>query len=191
MQSPLPDWDRDPGILTKRDRQYLRGEDVPESKQARYQRRKGIRKRTSNAVLDFRDLWDIDVEERRKITEELYEEGELHKSLVCMIAFIRYCSLDVDHSLERIIRGGVITSMRHEGSTTIEENGRTDTMDVLDDVSVEISTDYKRIPTSESLLERYREGKTLNGEQLGQLIGSGLMTQEDWDRLSEMYGPDE
>ena len=58
-------------------------------------------------------------------------------------------------------------------------------------VSVEISTDYKRIPTSESLLERYRDGKTLNGEQLGQLIGSGLMTEEDWEQLPEMYGPDQ
>lgn len=159
------------------------------SKQARSQRKKGIRKRISNAILDFQDLWNLNEEERRKITDELYAEGELFKSLVYMIAFLRYCSKDVDHDLEWIIRGSVITSMRHEGSTTIEENGREDTIDVLDDVVVEIAPGYKRVPTSDSLLEKYRSGEALNGEQLGQLIGSGLMTEEDWDRLQGMYGP--
>ena len=190
MQAPLPAWDRDPGILTKQDRQYLRGEDEPSTKQARYQRKKGIRKRISNAILDFRDIWDLDEEERRKITGDLYSEAELHKSLVAMMAFLGYCAKDADHDLEWIIRGGIIMAMRHEGSDTIEENGRADTIDVLDDVTVEISPEYKQIPTSESLLERYREGKTLSGEQLGQLIGSGLMTKEDWNQLSKMYGPD-
>ena len=191
MQAPLPNWDRDPGILTKQDRQYLRSEDEPDSKQARYQRNKGIRKRISNAILDFRDVWDLDEEERRKITGDLYSEAELHKSLVSMMAFLGYCAKDADHDLEWIIRGGVIMSMRHEGSDTIEENGRAGTIDVLDDVTVEISPEYKQIPTSESLLERYRDGEALSGDQLGQLIASGLMTQEDLDRVPEMYGPDE
>ena len=191
MQAPLPDWDRDPGILTKRDRQYLRGETEPDTKQARYQRKKGIRKRISNAILDFQDIWNLEEEERRKITKELYTEAELHKSLVCMMAFLGYCSKDADHDLTRIIKGGIITSMRHEGSDTIEENGRAGTIDVLDDVTVEISPEYKRIPTPESLLEKYREGDVLSADQLAQLIGSGKMTEEDWDRLREMYGPNQ
>lgn len=191
MQAPLPDWDRAPGILTKQDRQYLRGEDEPDSKQARYQRKKGIRKRVSNGVLDFQDIWSMDEEERRKITDELYEKGELHKSLVSMMAFLRYCARDADHDLEWIVRGGVITSMRNDGSAVIEENGRTGTQDVLDDVTVDISIEYERTRTSESLLEMYREGDVLNGDQLGQLIGSGLMTETDWEHLPEMYGPDQ
>jgi hypothetical protein len=188
MDPTKPDADRPPGILTKKDRLYLQGEDVPETKQARYERRKGIRKRIRNALLDFQELWDLEPNERRKITSDMPSNTSLYTCLVHMFAFLRYCALDEGYDLEEIVASGVQVSKYEEGSTVVEsEPGM---VDVLEGVTVTIDPRYHRQPKTETILEQLREGSVLSHRELVALIGSGLLTSEDWDKLRKEYGPD-
>ena len=188
MDATKPNPHRPPGVLTEKDRLYLQGEDVPESKQALYERRKGVRQRIKNGLLDFQEFWDLDAEERKKITSDLPPDTSLYTSLVHMFAFLRFCALDEGHDLEKIVASGVELSRREEGSTVVEsEPGM---IDVLEGVTVTIAPRYHRQPNTETILEKFREGTVLSHREMVALIGSGLMTEADWDRLREEYGPE-
>lgn len=189
MDATKPDPDRPPGILTKTDRLYLQGEEVPESKQARYERRSGIRRRVKNALLDFQVLWNMDPEERRKVTSDIPPDTSLYSCLVHMFAFLRFCALDEGHDLSQIVGSGVEISMREDGTTVLEADSETEA--VLEGVTVTIDPRYYKRPKTETILDRFREGKVIPQRQLTALIGSGLMTAEDWDQLREQYGPGE
>lgn len=90
--------------------------------------------------------------------------------------------------MEEIVASGVQVSKYEEGRTVVEsEPGM---VDVLEGVTVTIDPRYHRQRKIETILEHFREGNVLSHRELVALIGSGLLTPEDWDRLQDEYGPD-
>lgn len=188
---PNLDEERPRGILTDKDRAYLLGEEIPDSKQARYQRREAIRERVANGILDFQFLWRMNPEERRESLSRIGQPGNLYTSLVNMTAFMRYCAMDGDFDLEEILSSGVQQSLYEDGSSVLDRGDDPDEIAVLESATVSIDLKYRQMPTEEALLERFRDGNILGPRELSSIIGSGMMTEEDWDRLREEYGPEE
>ncbi len=81
-------------MLTTEDRRWLTGEKGYEgehAKQQRYQRRRDIRERVYNSLLDFTILFDhLEDEEREKLFERLRAEGEFTDGLRDALAFVLY-----------------------------------------------------------------------------------------------------
>lgn len=186
---PKPSVDRSPGILTQKDRMYLREEDIPESKQARYERRKGIRQRIKNGLLDFQEIWEMDRDERKKIVEEFEPRGDLYTSLVYLIAFADYCSRDGGYDFEEIVSGGV------QYSTYEPDERRKDISDyesgeirVLEDVNVDISRRFTQMPAPTQLYDQLMDGEHLSYRELSMLISSGELDEEGWNQLQNLYG---
>lgn len=182
-----PDSSRPQGLLTKKDRAYLLGDEVPDSKQGRYQRRSGLEKRISNGLLDFQYLWDMDADERRRVTDGLVEDEELYRSLGDMFAFIRYCCLDRDYDLEELLASGIRQSYQKEGGTAIHpEKGPRQTR-MLKKVTVNINTEFTELDDIDALLESLREGEKLSHRRLAAILLGADLTEEDWQRIREVY----
>lgn len=187
--SPKPDWNRPPGILTKKDRQYLRGEEISENRQVRYERRKGIRNRVRNGLLDFQDIWEIDQDERRKIVDGFEPRADLYTSLVYLIAFADYCARDAGYDLEEIISGGIQYST-YEPDERQRDIGEYDSgeIQVLEDVTVNIRRHFKSMPAPNQLYDQLMDGEHLSYRELSMLISSGVLDEEGWNQLQSHYG---
>lgn len=84
------------GFLTETDKLFLRGGKKYGSKQQRYDRRKAVRERTREALLDFSVLYkELDRTERNKIFEpgDREERIELEDGIIDTIAFL-YIALE-------------------------------------------------------------------------------------------------
>lgn len=184
-----PDLNREPGILTEADRRYLNGEE-PKSKQARYSRRKGIRKRTKNGLLDFHDLRRMEREERRRIANELENENQLYSSLRHLIAFANFLCRDADMDFEEVVRSGVeLATYEPQIPTYTSDEELPDKINVLDDVTVHIKRHFSEIPRTEILREGLKQGYNLDHNELGFLLMSKSLDEEGWEALKEQYGP--
>lgn len=188
--SPKPSVDRPPGILTKKDRQYLRGEEIPESKQARYERRKGIRQRIKNGLLDFQEIWEMDRGERRKVVENFDPQADLYTSLVYLIAFADFCAGDAGYEFEEIVSGGIQYST-YEPEERRKEVGEYESgeVHVLEDVTVNIRRHFTRLPAPNRLKDQLMRGEHLTQKELSILISSEVLDEEGWKRLQDVYGP--
>jgi hypothetical protein len=89
--------DRDRGFLTKKDRQFLRGELEYEREESAIHKRADIRERTRNALLDFTLLFqELDPKDREQIFED--HDYSLRRGMIDVIAFIAVgLSDDIDY----------------------------------------------------------------------------------------------
>jgi len=101
-------------MLTTEDRRWLTGEktyDGQHAKQQRYQRRKDIRERVYNSMLDFSILLDdLDEDEWREIFGEVTEYGQQWQ--------------DADEDLQAGVRDGLAFLLRTIGIVTLMRESR-------------------------------------------------------------------
>ncbi|MFB6189866.1 MAG: hypothetical protein ABEI57_08275 [Halapricum sp.] len=142
--------DRSSGVLTPTDREFLQSEgDYYEGKnarQSRYERRRGIRKRIVNSLLDFQDIaTHLDEEQRRKIFAQPEKSGaesttEFRGSIESLLGWIylgcREEEIDFEHLLVHAV-------------TRAEENYRRlhggEIVDVEVDFDVEVTNRYSSV----------------------------------------------
>lgn len=105
----MSEGERDRGILSKADRNFLRASDGEYSRQATHERERAIEERVVNSLLDFEILFEhLTREERREIYEQL-PEGERGSEILSAAMAILWeasgkLSLPFNALVERAIR---------------------------------------------------------------------------------------
>jgi translation elongation factor EF-1beta len=164
-------------MLTTEDRRWLTGEKHYEgehAKQQRYQRRRDIRDRVYNSLLDFSILFEhLDADEREKLfgspetgQQPVTDDRELADGIRDGLAFLLYST-------------GITAAMRTDESGTdpiaewllVEALHRAGEKDGLLVEDVDIDIDAIELPRS-SLLEDLREGEDLSPRELRVLLES-------------------
>lgn len=180
----MTDDDRERGILTPADRDYLRNPDEY-SRQASHQREQAIRKRTRDALLDSTVLFEnLDEDLRKDIfgvdtggksPSERREWAHVEDGAAAFIAFL-YLALN-----ERFGGGGgggFESTLKNAMSRVAEENGW-----ILEDF--DFRAEFTRAPDSENLLEKFNAGYASPGEAI-YLLRNGYITSEEF---AEEVGP--
>lgn len=178
--------DRDPGLLTYADREYLLGQkEVDEGAEA--QSRQRMRDRVRNGLLDFELLFlsmskrDIniifdDVSDPPWPSES--DISEVYRGAEYALAFIYHGISEHSHAnFEQLLCSGI------ERGTERSQKARGPHHRVAD-VSVDIEFDWQyNIINHEHALEKLRSGDDLTDRELGVLVRRGDLTPEDWKRL--------
>lgn len=168
------------GMLTQKDRDYLRDGELPDSRQARYERKKGTRKRIRATVLDFPFLWNMNQNERRKLFRETYETSrakrEFYDALQSMISFV-YWAVDNDPEI----------SKPFEVLETIYRHGIEAAMDGNELIVPTID----RIPNPEAIYTRFQNGEDISEMEIAILARSGTLTEDDLDELEDPLALDQ
>lgn len=189
--------DRPRGILSKADRQYLRGKKSYSSEQSERDARYRIRERIKNSILDFTLLINhLDDRDREQIfasskPDVLSEETELNEQHLTNVVegamFLHgiedaitffYLGLgDIHQSFEPVLEKSVENAEKKKG------------MDV-EHVLVEIEI-QERNPDLTDLIERFESGEAVTEEELKQLIHSNEINLDPTtlDRIFEHIMP--
>lgn len=170
--------DRDRGVLTPADREFLRTEGKNlGSEQSRRNTRRRIRQRIRNSIIDFDLIARLLDDEDREL---VFEEDEDHWDRVfqagqkAMIEFL-YAGLadaeDVTMDFETVLKSGVHDAEleRHDGPVFV---------DVEFSVETDVQFDLK------DARERFENGSALTVAEIGALIATG--TVEDPEQMSEL-----
>ena len=157
--------ERDRGILTERDRDYLLGEVTYQDQQQQRNRRRHIRNRLKNGIIDFGILNRLEPRDRKQIVASLNdssiesqkdiksESDLLTEGLIGAIRFLYLLSYDADLPFEDILQQGVRKGEK-------ERTGR-----LVSGVDLEIN--YSQTSPNES-----------NERALGELAGQSLSSEE-------------
>lgn len=182
--------ERGRGMLTKKDREYLiatrqggkfyEGENA---KQSRYERRKGLRSRIINGIIDFQLMAFLSIKDREKVEEELDIETYPEGTFAPVIEFLFEAVGRNEKDLERIIAEGIDRAYIH--------GVKTGSIDELAE-SVDVNVDIETSPTPEKVLEKYEQHGILTHRELGILvqhkIAMGESPLEDLDGLGGIIG---
>lgn len=196
----VPDHDRDRGILTTADREYLCGEREYSSEQSERDARYRIRKRVKNSILDFSILLNhLQDPDRKQIFqsnfpqkpdsggdpdislddfEEIVEKHRFQDSMSNAIGFLYLATMDVNWRVESAFSDGIKQAEEKRGF-------------VVDDVSVDISVSRKEAGIDE-LIKRFEEGDSLTPEELRTVLRSDSVDvdAEMLDRVFEEFVDD-
>lgn len=166
--------DRDRGILSPDDRDYLWQQSDYEYEQSKYSARERIRNRTRNAILDFTDLeFTLEEEDRERIFASL--SGNLEDHLVMAVRFF-YQGLDYEADrLEAVVEQAV-----HEA-----ENRRSVQQGQAYLHSVDVSIDVNRSPGLEHIQTKLEAGDPLTDRELGVLVRAGELPAGQLDELAD------
>ncbi|WP_281195388.1 hypothetical protein [Halorubrum sp. F4] len=164
-------------MLTTEDRRWLTGSKAYEgehAKQQRYQRRRDIRDRIYNSLLDFSIVFEhLEEAEREKLFREdeggISADPELDQGVRDGLAFLLY-STGITASMDR--EGGVETDARRLLRDAVREAGRVD-----DYVVEDVSLDVQARPATRSQLQR----KLVDGEELSMSELAILLESESID----------
>jgi hypothetical protein len=135
-ERPTPD-----GMLAAVDRRYLRGEEEYNSRQGVHDRRKAIRSRIVNTILDFGLVFEnLSATDRQTVVNEVMDETPDHSlmggsvsapsGVIAMLAFLYELHDDVSQ-FEQTIERGLGVALVHEQDASV--------------VSVEANIDIKRV----------------------------------------------
>jgi hypothetical protein len=194
----MTEYDRPRGILTEKDRRYLRDDVLPDSKQAKYERRKGTRKRIRNGIRDFPTIRFLPPEERKKIFQDMEAGDELYRELSAAVAVIKYACDDADLSIEDLLAEGVrlgshptrgdLTPPGENPHSPFEDPQnpmKTGRFKTLRDVDVDIEYEYSDSYYPAKLRERFLSGGELNDEELLVLVKSDEFDDEVAEELQQ------
>lgn len=181
--------DRQPGLLTYDDREYLFGEKDVEGA-AEDQLRQRLRDRVRNGLLDFelllarledRDIATIFEDVTPPPWPEGGDDGEGFRSVEYALAFLyhgvsEYSRVDFEAALEDAIREGGTRSSKARG----------DGYFLTAEPTVNIDVDWTVAQADlEAALESLREGEPLRGEEIAALVRHGDLSERDWELLRE------
>lgn len=173
--------ERDRGVLSHTDREYLYGLREYSHEQSELNRRQAIRSRTINAIRDFHILWLLlDEREWEKIFDA-FDSEELNEDFASIIAFM-YLGLDQETPrMEEIIERGVFYGANYD--TSGRWSGAAN--------SVEADIDIEYDPDVDALYERFQEGEgdQLTPGEIGALVRAGKLEPDDLEALEEDNSP--
>lgn len=170
--------DRDRGILSPADREFLTtgGENLS-SDSARQNARHRIRNRIRNAIIDFDLIVRLLDEEDQRLV--FGEEGEWEPSFIsgqkAMIEFL-YTTLkdsDTPVDFETILRSGV-----HDGE--LQQHDEPVFINVDFNVETDVQFDI------EASRRRFEEGESLNVAEIGALLATGEIDEDELEDLAEL-----
>lgn len=165
--------DRPRGILSPTDREYLCGRKEYAQPQTDANRRQEIRERIKNGLKDFVYLWAfLESDERQKVFKELGEE-ETDEAIESMVTFA-FLGIDQNTTrMEECIERGVLAAAN--ATKLFRSAGRATNADVS--INVEYNSDDDKI------YRRFEEGKQLTDAEVGLLLRSGRLDEEDIKEL--------
>lgn len=160
--------DRDRGILTPADRNYLWEESDYEHIQSKYKAQERIQNRVWNAILDFVDLELKMNEENRSEVFERDDKKYLHNSIVMAFSFF-YRGLDCDSdTFESIVEQAV-----YEAET------RTDHQQEDEEIpTVDVTIEIERSPDLGELKKELTKGEPLTDREIGALVRNDALSEE-------------
>lgn len=176
-------YQRDRGIFTDTDREFLLGLKDYANDESVSERRGYVRDRTKNALMDLAYLSMIDDRRRRKIFELLDEEtddGAVRLAVETLIEFL-YMGLDRDVEwFEETIAHGISTAIsKQQGDDTEYYAGAS--IDAGVDVDIDITRGYD----VDEIEERFRagHGNTLSPAEVGVLVRTGRLDTDELEAL--------
>lgn len=170
--------DRDRGVLTPADREFLRTEGKNlGSEQSRRNTRRRIRKRIRNSIIDFDLIARLLEDEDRALVfeaEEDHWDRVFQAGQKAMIEFLYAGLADADEAtmdFETVLKSGVHDAEleRHEGPVFV---------DIDFDVETDVQFDLK------DARERFENGSALTVAEIGALIATG--TVDDPEQMAEL-----
>lgn len=166
--------DRDRGLFTTSDREFLLGVKEYEYEQSAINKRRDIRDRLYSGLLDLQLLANVDPSERDKLFDSL-DQAELHESISVLIAFV-YSGLGGNiEAIEQMIRSGIYKAER--GSIEGFGGGARD---------VEVNIDVTREYDVEEIYARFERnsGDNLTPAEIGVLVREGRLDPDDYEQLA-------
>jgi hypothetical protein len=170
--------DRDRGILSPADREFLlTGGDNLASEQSRRNTRRRIRNRIQNAIIDF-DLITrfLDDEDKRLVFEEDDEWGPAFTSGQKAMVELLYNGLaesDGGMDFEKVLKSGV-----HDAE--LQQHQDPAFVNVEFDVDTDVQFDL------ESAYERFQNDETLTIAEIGALLATGKVDNDEVGDLAEL-----
>jgi len=170
--------DRERGILSPADREFLlTGGENLSSEQSRRNTRRRIRNRIRNAIIDFDLIVRLLSDEDKQLVFE--EEGEWQPAFMsgqkAMIEFLYSALADTGEPIdfETVLKSGVHDGEleRHDGPVFVNVD-----FDVKTDVQFDI----------QSARERFEKGETLTIAEIGALLATGAVDEDELNQLSEL-----
>ena len=186
--------DRDPGILTYDDREYLFGmkEGVTEGSEAQLRQR--MRDRIRNGLLDFELLlYFLDDREIQTIFDNISEPpwpsgsdgSDVYHGSEYALAFIYHGITECTHAnFENLLESAI----EHSGGRS--ENAQKGPHDRVADATVNIEVEWK-IGTidHQHALEKLRSGQDLSIQEIGSLVRYNELNGNDWQLLRDQTAP--
>ncbi|MDQ2055968.1 MULTISPECIES: hypothetical protein [Halobellus] len=178
--------ERDRGMLTKKDREYLLGEQPDINEHTETQKRHRIRKRVRNALLDFPLLRHMQTRDRNLIFEDLNvgEDGpsgdvDLYYSIVDMIQFAYIGLKEQDADAKRPVASAI---------WNVESVFPQMYEDEWVDVEVDITVDIKESVDLEAAIEKLRRGEDITSGEAWALLDAGRITPNEFKQIYEGNG---
>lgn len=176
------DWpeskERPRGMLTDKDRQFLWGVLEYAHENTAINRRKVIRERAGNGILDLFYLTMLtDTDRGRVFEEEIEAEAEAGELRTAVAGLIHFLYLEVDDStgwLEETISHGIHNAEYSEDDDT-RHGGLTVDVDIEVNRGRDVSELDRRL--------RSGQGHTLSPEEIGILVREGLVDPDDLETL--------
>lgn len=176
--------DRDRGILTKDDREYLFGEKTGYSDGTEYNTKRRIRERVENALLDFAVLFEgLEPKERAKIfsvNDTVTEERPLPTDAVRHAIAFLFLGLTDNSSIEK--REGSHHSPAFETELRIGLREGYLERDILLD-ECELLIESREVPSLEAVRKILEEGGSLPSSMRAALVASEAVSGERVDEL--------
>lgn len=163
---PAPD-SRPRGILTPDDRALLRGEVEYEHRQQYSNRRKTIRERIANGLLDFSLIWyTLRDRDRKRIFqnpagEAGIEDAQFSHNLECLLTWVYLGLKEQNRDFE-----GLLTEAIEEAEEEYARKYRGESVDITVTFDVEVS----RSQNIDSLIDALEEGGPVPADQLYNLL---------------------
>jgi len=177
---------RDRGILSKADREFLLGEKELKAESAR-QTRQRIRNRIKNSLIDFTALrYSLEERDRKLIGDDLFRgKDRLWHGYIDMYAFFYILNDDFGHSLHWDLKQGI-----EEAENQLhEEEGESIKVDLDFEVRKQVVHEY------DDLWEKFNEGGSLTPEEMQDLLFESehfgtLGEEEKWDKFADFLSGD-
>lgn len=168
-----PNTDRDRGIFTKTDRQFVLGQKDYEYQQSSINKRRDIRNRVYNSFLDFQFLPHVAESERDKLFSEI-ESRELHESVSDLISFL-YGGIDGNiWAIEEMVESG-LWKAEIGGIDGYQGGARNVEVDIELTFEHDVNEIYRRF--------KQTGGHDLTPAEIGVLVREGRLDPEEYEQL--------
>jgi len=179
----MTDSDRKRGVLSQADRDWLQNPDEY-SRQAGYQRKRKVRQRLHNAILDFGLVTELDPERRREIfeLEDVAAEGDGDKTdmrigLEVMLTFIHQLVVDDGADVEKIpgVPGHKSRSFERSLRNALEHAYLEHDL-VLEQLHLEVES--REVPGVADVKDRVSRGAPVDAHTVRHLIDTDEISSE-------------
>lgn len=165
-----PITDRQRGILSKADREFLLGKKDDLEEQSKRNTRQRIRNRIKHGIRDFHlILRHLDTGENETISEYISRGNEIYQGLVAIVAFAFRLASHADIDRNEVVKKAILSNQPFAS-----------------DVRVQIDYDVDPPIHPEYLSRQIHSGELPDPQSIGTAIGYGSLDQDDIDKLQEL-----